>query len=101
MARRPTCTFWPKKDIAPHIPVIDKSRRDDGTFSREDFIYDEARDCCICLNGQNLAALEWGTRVTRRRHDLLFRARRQLSCLSAQIHMLLEITEPEDHAAHP
>ncbi len=23
------------KDIAPHIPVIDKSKRTDGTFSRE------------------------------------------------------------------
>ena len=27
------------KDIAPYIPVIDKSQREDGTFSREDFIY--------------------------------------------------------------
>ncbi len=43
-----------KKDIAPHIPVIDKSKRDDGTFSREDFIYDEARDCYICRNGKIL-----------------------------------------------
>jgi hypothetical protein len=24
------------KDITPHIPVIDKSKREDGTFSRED-----------------------------------------------------------------
>jgi transposase len=43
-----------EKDIAPHIPVIDKSRRDDGTFSREDFIYDEAHDRYICLNGKIL-----------------------------------------------
>jgi transposase len=43
-----------EKDIAPHIPVIDKSRRDDGTFSRDDFIYDEAHDCYICLNGKIL-----------------------------------------------
>ena len=43
-----------EKDIAPHIPVIDKSGRDDGTFSREDFIYDEAHDCYICLNGKIL-----------------------------------------------
>jgi hypothetical protein len=28
------------KDIAPYIPVIDKSQREDGTFSREDFVYD-------------------------------------------------------------
>ena len=43
-----------EKNIAPHIPVIDKSRRDDGTFSREDFIYDDAHDCYICLNGKIL-----------------------------------------------
>ena len=29
---------------APHVPVIDKSKRDDGTFSREAFVYDEERD---------------------------------------------------------
>ena len=43
-----------EKDIAPHIPAIDKSRRVDGMFSREDFIYDEAHDCYICLNGKIL-----------------------------------------------
>jgi hypothetical protein len=32
------------KNIAPHIPVIDKSRRDDGTFSREDFAFDKERN---------------------------------------------------------
>ena len=31
------------KDIAPHIPVIDKSKREDGTFSREDFRFDKER----------------------------------------------------------
>jgi hypothetical protein len=30
------------KKIAPHIPVIDKSKREDGTFSREDFTFDKA-----------------------------------------------------------
>ena len=28
--------------IAPHIPVIDKSKREDGTFSREDFSFDKS-----------------------------------------------------------
>ncbi len=37
-----------EKAIAPHIPVIDRSKRDDGTFSREDFSYDQKRDLCIC-----------------------------------------------------
>src|SRR6266516_381113 len=31
------------KKIAPHIPVIDKSKREDGTFSRDDFTFDKAR----------------------------------------------------------
>jgi hypothetical protein len=30
--------------IEPHIPVIDKSQRTDGTFSREDFVYDLEAD---------------------------------------------------------
>src|ERR1700746_3869636 len=29
------------KKIAPHIPVIDKSKREDGTFSRNDFTFDK------------------------------------------------------------
>lgn len=43
-----------EKSIAPHIPVIDKSQRDDGTFSREDFAYDKERDCYVCLKGKVL-----------------------------------------------
>src|SRR5476649_1474828 len=34
--------------IAPHIPVWDKSRRADGTFSRSDFQFDEARNIYVC-----------------------------------------------------
>jgi len=36
------------KKIAPHIPVIDKSKREDGTFSREDFTFDKDRNVYIC-----------------------------------------------------
>ena len=43
-----------EKGIAPHIPVIDKSKRDDGTFSRADFTYDAERDCYICPEGAYL-----------------------------------------------
>jgi transposase len=42
------------KGIEPHVPVIDKSGRDDGTLSREDFSYDIERDCYVCLNGKVL-----------------------------------------------
>jgi transposase len=43
-----------EKAIAPHVPVIDKSKREDGTFSREDFIYDKARDIYTCPAGKAL-----------------------------------------------
>jgi len=44
-----------QQGIAPHVPVIDKSQREDGTFSREDFIYDEMRDIYTCPAGKTLA----------------------------------------------
>jgi hypothetical protein len=37
-----------EKKIAPHIPVIDKSKREDGTFSREDFRFDQERNVYVC-----------------------------------------------------
>jgi transposase len=42
------------KKIAPHIPVIDKSKREDGTFSREDFTFDRKRNVYICPAGKPL-----------------------------------------------
>jgi hypothetical protein len=43
-----------EKKIAPHIPVIDKSKREDGAFSREDFRFDKERDVYICPAGKTL-----------------------------------------------
>jgi hypothetical protein len=43
-----------KKRITPHIPVIDKSKRRDGAFSREDFRYDETTDAYTCPAGKTL-----------------------------------------------
>jgi transposase len=37
-----------EKEIAPHIPVWDRSKREDGTFSREDFTFDKTRNVYIC-----------------------------------------------------
>src|SRR6478609_1464567 len=42
------------KDIAPHIPVIDKSKREDGTFSREDFRFDKERNVYVCPANKTL-----------------------------------------------
>jgi transposase len=43
-----------KRRIAPHIPVIDKSGRDDGTFARSDFTYDPSADSYRCPAGKTL-----------------------------------------------
>jgi transposase len=43
-----------RKGIAPHVPVIDKSKRDDGTFSRDAFIYNRDRDTYTCPAGKTL-----------------------------------------------
>jgi hypothetical protein len=40
--------------IEPHIPVWDKGNRDDGTFSRSDFIFDPDQDQYICPAGKVL-----------------------------------------------
>lgn len=43
-----------EKGIEPHVPVFDKSNRTDGTFSRDDFNYDQERDIYICPGGKHL-----------------------------------------------
>src|ERR1700686_519109 len=45
-----------KHAIEPHIPVFDKSARDDGTFSREDFAYDQEHDLYVCPAGKVLTS---------------------------------------------
>ena len=42
------------RQIAPHIPVWDKSARCDGTYSRADFVFDRSRNIYICPNGKLL-----------------------------------------------
>jgi hypothetical protein len=51
------------KKIIPHIPVSEKSRRQDGIFSRSDFRWDSKRDCDVCV--QSLKTLVLG----RHQHD--------------------------------
>jgi len=66
------------KKIEPHIPVIDKSRREDGTFSRADFAFDKGTQR-LCLPEQQAAAHNWN------------RARRlctSLSCLQGRLRCL-------------
>jgi hypothetical protein len=56
--------------IAPYIPVVDKSKREDGTFSRDDFSFDKERDIYTCPAGKILTT----TRKVVNDDQLLYRA---------------------------
>jgi transposase len=43
-----------EKGIAPHVPVFDRSKRDDGTFSRSDFRYEPVSNVYHCPAGKTL-----------------------------------------------
>jgi hypothetical protein len=47
---------WVVKEgaIEPHIPVFDRSDLDEGTFSREDFTYNQEADIYVCPAGEVL-----------------------------------------------
>jgi len=47
--------------IEPHVTVFDKSTRQDGTFSRDDFTYDHAGDVYYCPGGKMLTTT--GSRI--------------------------------------
>src|SRR5213595_2756422 len=43
-----------EKQIAPHVAVLDRSKREDGTFPRQNFRYDESTDTYTCPEGKTL-----------------------------------------------
>ena len=50
----PLLGWFVERKIAPHIPVVDKSGRTDGTWSRADFEWDPENDRYVCPEGQDL-----------------------------------------------
>jgi transposase len=44
------------RNIAPHVPVWDKSARHDGSFSRADFVFDRERNIYVCPGGAELTS---------------------------------------------
>jgi len=58
-------------NITPHIPVWDKSGRDDGTFSRADFTFNHERNTYVCPAGKLLTT----TGSVGADHVLRYRAR--------------------------
>ena len=43
-----------EKQIEPHVPVLDRSEREDGTLSRSDFVWDDANNEYRCPQGNAL-----------------------------------------------
>jgi hypothetical protein len=69
--------------------VIDKSKRDDGTFSREDFTFDKERDVYTCPAGKTLTS----TRKVMNDDLLLYRASK-LDCDACPLKMRCCPKEP-------
>ncbi len=80
--------------IEPHIPVFDKSKWTDGTFSRKDFTYD-ARD--VCPEGKSLRRYRLAGRLANAKppKDGLLRYRAIKSdCDRCRLKMLCTPKEP-------
>jgi transposase len=78
-----------EQKIAPYIPVVEKSKREDGVFSREDFSFDEERDIYICPAGKSLRTT--GTVVND--DQVLYRARKR-DCSACPLKMQCCPKEP-------
>jgi hypothetical protein len=84
-----------KLGIAPH-PVFDKSKRDDGTFSRGDFRYDPTDDVYHCPGGKRL-----GTGGTAHEGKTLPYRASKLDCvMPAQTAVLPKATITQDPARY-
>ncbi len=72
-----------EKQIEPHVPVVDKSERDDGTFSRSDFQWDETANEYWCPAGKVLRS-NWRPFKNVRKHitkaDTIIYRSRQSDC---------------------
>lgn len=89
-----------EKNIVPHIPVIDKSEREDGTLSRSHFTFDKDRNVYVCPEGKLL-------RTTGRIQDgeIIFYRASTMDCgplwpLSAKSEMLPKVTTAQDSTQH-
>ena len=92
-----------EKDIAPHIPVFDKSNRTDGTFSRADFAFDRRTRPLHVPGGQGTGPVSAHLRnPTKRRHcgrnKTLSRQQIGLRHLQTQTTVLPERSCPQDPA---
>ena len=58
-----------ERGIEPHVNLIDKSERTDGTFSRSDFAFDPERNLYVCPGGKELQEISPRVLQAARRAD--------------------------------
>ena len=86
-----------ERGIEPHIPVFDKSKRADHTFSRSDFAFNAGTDIYLCPGGKQLTTT--GT-VVNDGTTLLCREQARLPSLWAEAALLSERTSAQGAALH-
>ena len=78
-----------ERGIAPHIPVVDKSVRTDGTFERANFTYDDDNDLYVCPGGKELKQSRRAFTTTRTpkvdKYGVLRYRARKADCDSCQL----------------
>jgi len=95
-----------EKGIEPHVPVWDKGKRSDGTFSRSDFVFDEDNDCYTCPNGKELKRFRRNFKVPRtgvtKSNEIKYKASK-MDCvgLSLEGAVSSECGVPQSCAQHP
>ena len=76
-----------ERGIEPHVKLIDKSERTDGTFSRSEFTFDPESNLYVCPGGKELRKDHRAfakPRGDEGRHDDLLCAQAGLPCLRTQ-----------------
>ena len=93
-----------EREIEPHVKLMDKSERTDGTFSRSDFVYDAERDLYdvpAAKSSESTAARSPSPATAcRRTANHLSRHPARLQRLRAQAEMLPEHARAQGSALH-
>jgi len=86
-----------ERGIAPHIPVVDKSGRDDHIFERADFTFDAENNLYICPAGKELKQFHRTYKTPRSgvdRHGIMRYRARKTDCDACELKVRCCPTQP-------
>ena len=87
-----------ERGISPHIPVVDKSGRDDHIFERADFTFDAKSNLYICPAGQELKQFHRTYKTPRSgvdKHGIMRYRARKTDCDACGLKMRCCPTQPQ------